>query len=190
MFPNNRFRLLAAGVILALLSGCNEPDSGPVAGTEDVPASIERGTAAQEDASEGVAPVPAAVVVAPMPPPPTEEDTTEIPVDLIIVAPAPHLGQPVVGTAKVTEVPYDRGFWIEKNGKRMFALIAQAPDMEQAVNIDPGQTIRLAGVVYDSALASGISGELDAGTVKTIAEQPAFLLVDAHNITVLDNPAK
>lgn len=181
----NRSRALhlAAGVAFVVLAGCNDREPAAAADVAETPAASAEPAAAPAPAA------PAAVVVAPMPPPPTEADTAEIPVDVIVVTPAPHLGQAVVGTAKVAEVPFDRGFWIEKNGQRMFAVIAQSPDMEQAAKLNPGQTVRLAGVVYDSALASAIAGQMDAQAKETIANQPAFLLVDAKNISVIDAPS-
>lgn len=181
----------AVCVALVLLAGCNEQDAANTTAEPDMPPLIEREVNDPATEQPAVPPAaPAAVVIAPMPPPPTEADTAEIPVDVIVVTPAPHLGQAVVGTAKVAEVPFDRGFWIEKNGQRMFAVIAQAPGMEQAVNVNPGQNVRLAGVVYDSALASGIAGQMDPQAMQTIAKQPAFLLVDARNISVIDAPAR
>lgn len=180
---------LAACVALALVVGCADREVEPVADTGDMPPLVEREV---EDPNrvDAVPPAePSAVVIAPMPPPPTEADSSEIPVDVIMVTPAPHLGQAVVGTAMVAEVPFDRGFWIEKNGQRMFAVIAQSPDMEQAVNVEPGQRLRLAGVIYDSALASGIAGQVDPTAMEAIAGQPAFLLVDARNISVIEPAA-
>lgn len=176
---------LTAGIALALLVGCNDREA--IEPADDAVVAPEAAVVTEPAVTPPPA-APATTAIAPMPPPPTEADVTEIPVDVIVVTPAPHLGQAVVGTAKVAEVPFDRGFWIEKNGKRMFAVIAQSPDMEQAVNIDPGQNIRLAGVIYDSALASGIAGQLDPKAMETIAGQPAFLLVDAKNISVIDTP--
>lgn len=127
-----------------------------------------------------------APVVAPMPPPPTDADNTVIPVAMIVAGPAAYLGQPVVGTAMVPDVPTDRGFWLEQDGQRLFAVIAQSPNMEDEININPGQQVRLAGVVYDSSLASRIAGQVDAETMAIIADEPAFLLVDARNIVILD----
>lgn len=126
------------------------------------------------------------VVIAPPPPPPTEADDTPIPVSVIVVGPAEYLGQPVVGTAQVADVPSDRGFWLEQDGQRIFAVIAQSPNMEDAVNINPGQQVRLAGIVYDNALASQIAGGLDPETTQVIADQPAFLMVDPRNISIVE----
>jgi hypothetical protein len=179
---------LAMAVMLA--AGCSEQQ----AVDEDMPPAIERELADQQPveapaAAPAASATPGAVVVAPMPPPPTPADTAQIPVDVIVVTPAPHLGKAVSGTAQVPEVISDRGFWLENNGQRMLAIIAQAPGMEQAVNVNAGQTVRLSGVVYDNALASGIAGQLDPQAKQLIAEQPAFLLVDAKNITVVEAPS-
>src|SRR5688572_30111347 len=44
-------------------------------------------------------------------------------------------GQTASGTGIVPETPSDRGFWIESNGQRVFAILAEA--MEQVKDIDP-----------------------------------------------------
>ncbi len=138
------------------------------------------------DPIEPMEPMDPTVMVAPMPPPPTDADNTPIPVGVIVVGPGEFLGQPVVGTAEVADVPTDRGFWLEQAGQRLYAVIAQSPNMEDEININPGQQVRLAGIVYDNALASQIAGGLDAETTQIIADQPAFLLVDARNIVIVD----
>jgi hypothetical protein len=132
------------------------------------------------------APTVAVVTPAPMPPPPTDADNTPIPVPVIVVGPAPFIGQPVVGTAQVAEVPSDRGFWLEKDGQRMFAMIAKSPNMEDAINVNPGQTVRLAGVIYDKSMASQIAGGIDADAMQILADQPVFLLVNANNVMVVE----
>ncbi len=138
------------------------------------------------DPIEPLEPMDPAVIVAPMPPPPTDADNTPIPVGVIVVGPGEFLGQPVVGTAEVADVPTDRGFWLEQAGQRIYAVIAESPDMEDEININPGQQVRLAGIVYDNALSSQIAGGLDAETMQIIADEPAFLLVDARNIVIVD----
>lgn len=132
-----------------------------------------------DTSTAGVAPTPA-----PMPPPPAETDNTPIPVSVIVVGPTQFLGQPVIGTAQVAGVPSDRGFWIEQGGQKMFAVVAASSTMEDAIDLNPGQQVRLAGVVYDSAMASTITDELAPETRQVIATQPAFLLVDARNIVL------
>lgn len=191
MRPNSANRKSAKPLILGLglavaLVGCDaEPDVA-----EPPPPVADQAAEPVIDDSPAMPAEPDAVTVAPMPPPPTEADTAELPVDLIIITPADYLGQPVVGTAQVADVPSDRGFWLEKNGERIYAMISQSPEMEQAVNIEPGQTVRLAGLVYDSALAEGIAGQVDPQAMETIADQPAFLLVPATHVAVVDAAAQ
>lgn len=144
-----------------------------------------------EPATAPAAPVDMVVAVdpIPMPPPPTEADNTQIPVSVIVVGPAEFVARPVVGTARVAEVVSDRGFWIEQGGQRIFAVIAQGPNMEDAINVQAGQQVRLSGVVYDSSLVDRIQGGLESQTQEIIADQPAFLLVDPRNVTVVTEAA-
>ena len=132
-----------------------------------------------------VTPPVAAVPVVTPPPPPTEADTAAVPVVVIVGSPAPFLGQPVVGTARVGEVVSDRGFWLEQDGQRIFAVIARTPQMENAVNVNQGQLVRVAGVIYDNATADQIPGGLEPDARRIIANQPAFLYVPAQNIVLL-----
>lgn len=192
-FPNRKSMkplMLSLGLAAALV-GC---DAEPDVAEPPPPVADEAVDPMAEDApmvdDTAMPTEPNAVAMAPMPPPPTEADNAELPVDLIIVTPARYLGQPVVGTARVAEVPSDRGFWLEKNGERIYAVISQSPGMEQAVNIEPGQTVRLAGLVYDSSLAEGIGGKVDQQALETIADQPAFLLVPATHVAVVDAAAE
>ena len=120
-----------------------------------------------------------------IPPPPVSTDTAQVAVALIVGSPEPYLGRPVVGRARVAEVVGDRGFWLEQDSSRIFAVIAKTPQMEQAVNVNAGQTVAVAGVVYNSATADQIPGELDSETRQIIAEQPAFLYVAAQNLILL-----
>lgn len=194
IFPNRKTAkplMLSLG-LAAVLAGCDaEPDV-----TEPPPPAADEAVDPMADDIPGVDDTtamptePAEVTVAPMPPPPTDADTAEVPVDLIIITPARYLGQPVIGTAQVADVPSDRGFWLEKNGERIYAVISQSPGMEQAVNIEPGQTVRLAGLVYDSSLAEGIAGQVDPQALDTIADQPAFLLVPATHVAVVEDAAE
>lgn len=154
-------------------------------GAVPVPAQIAPGIAGDEP-YDAAAPATAAQIAAPMPPPPVDTDNVAVPVRLIVITPADYLGQAVTGTAHVAGVPSDRGFWLEQDGERMFAVIAKSPSMEDAVDVDAGQQVRLSGVVYDASMASQIAGGLDDETLRAIAGQPAFLLVDARNVEVID----
>ncbi|MBW3549302.1 MAG: hypothetical protein KY442_00365 [Proteobacteria bacterium] len=171
--------LLVIWGLFELLDNDAEPAMVPPAATAPM-------TDPAVDPAEPAAPMDQPVSVAPMPPPPTDADNTSIPVGAIIIGPSEFLGQPVVGTAEVADVPSDRGFWLEQAGQRIFAVIAQSPNMEDEININAGQQVRLAGIVYDNALASQIAGGLDSETTQIIADQPAFLLVDARNVDIMD----
>lgn len=180
--------LLLVWGLMELLGDRDAEPAGTAAVVTDPLIQEPRGdiAATSAPASESVI----AVTPVPMPPPPTSADAEPVPVAVIVVGPAQFLGQAVRGTARVAEVPSDRGFWLEQDGQRMFALIAQSPDMEDAVNIDPGQEVRLAGVVYDASMRDQIvQGELDAETQQIISEQPAFLLVDARNVQIVESAA-
>lgn len=109
-----------------------------------------------------------------------------LPVAAILAGPTGYAGQEISGTAVVTDVPTDRGFWIEQDGQRMLALIAQAPGMEQAINVNAGQRVELSGaVVHDQASAAQVSGTLDEQSKQLIGNQPAFLLVEPRDITIV-----
>lgn len=124
-----------------------------------------------------------------IPPPPTPADTPAVPVRVIIGTPAAFIGQPVVGRARVAEVVSDRGFWLEQNGQRIFAIIAQSPQMEDAVDINAGQMVAVAGLVYDNVTADQIPGGLEADARQIVANEPAFLYVPAQNIAILASEA-
>ncbi len=103
-------------------------------------------------------------------------------------APATYVGQ-TLGTCqlRVTEVPTDRGFWVEENGQRMFVLLIDGP-AEAPVDINPGQTITMSSAVLrDRAFLPQVPGEsLDQDTRNIIDQQAEyFLVVDESNITIL-----
>ena len=84
----------------------------------------------------------------------------------------------------------DRGFWIENDGARMFAIVIDEP-AERRVDINPGATLRLdGGTIRDASeiSAEGIEGEtLDQDTMNVIADQKAVLVIDEANITIEDD---
>jgi hypothetical protein len=81
----------------------------------------------------------------------------------------------------------DRGFWIEQNGSRMFALIIDQP-AERPKDINDGARLRLDGgtVREPASIRDGeIEGDpLDQDTLDIIAEQDAILVIDEANITI------
>lgn len=81
----------------------------------------------------------------------------------------------------------DRGFWIEDEGSRLFALILDGP-MEEPKDINPGQTLRISqGMLRDRTYLPELGGDpLNAATQQLAEEQPIFLVVDEDNIEILE----
>jgi|GEM_PF-560891 len=93
-------------------------------------------------------------------------------------------GQMASGTGIVPETPSDRGFWIESNGQRVFAILAEAS--EQVKDIDPGQQVRITGAqVMAGTDASRIPADVDAQAKQTAQGQQAFLLVPARGVEII-----
>lgn len=129
-------------------------------------------------------------VVTPTPMPPTEADDTPIAVSTILMGPSDYVARRVAGTARVTEIVRDEGFWIEESGRRMFAVLARDPEnMQQALNVSAGEQVRLSGVVHDASMVNRIEGGLPTRTQDLISRQPAFLLVAPRNVSVVSEAA-
>lgn len=83
----------------------------------------------------------------------------------------------------------DRGFWIENDGARMFALVIDGP-VERPIDINPGATLRLnGGTVRDPSTISAqeIEGDaLDQDTMNVLADQEAVLVIDEDNIEIVE----
>lgn len=104
----------------------------------------------------------------------------------VVAGPAPSVGQELNGVAQVVEVPSDRGFWIEQNGQRMFALIQQGPNMEDAINVNAGQQINISGAaVHDASSLAQLGGMLDEETKQILSNQSSFLVVEPQDITIV-----
>ena len=106
-----------------------------------------------------------------------------LPVAAILANPGQYGTQAVSGTARVTDVISDRGFWVEEGGQRMFVVIAEPQASEQAIDINTGQTIRLSGTVREGSAAGQLTG-LEAEAQRTAQGQPAFLLVNPSDVSV------
>lgn len=96
----------------------------------------------------------------------------------IAASPQQFAGQTVSGTARVTEVVADHGFWVEENGQRMFVAMGEAA--EHRVDIQAGQTVMLnnATVHTGTDLPQGI----DAESRQIASQQPAFVYVRAADV--------
>lgn len=87
----------------------------------------------------------------------------------------------------VVEVPTDRGFWIEDDGQRLFAIIIDQL-RDQQMDINPGQTLRIdEGMLRDRTFLPEIPGApLDQDTETIAGNQEIFLVVDEEHITILE----
>lgn len=104
----------------------------------------------------------------------------------IATNPASYFGQTFSGEATVGSEITDRGFWLESDGARMFAVIIDQP-REEPKDINPGQRLRLTGgQVTDVANLSSIAGDaLDDDTRNIANQQQAVIAVDEDNIEIL-----
>lgn len=141
---------------------------------------------AEVDAVETVEPVtaPAAPAATPQP----AADIPGVSIGDILGSPDQYLGE-TFPRAEVTvvEVPTDRGFWIEDEGQRLFAIIIDQPQ-EQPMDINPGATLRIdEGMLRDRTYLPELPGApLDAATENLAEQQDIFLVVEEEEITVLE----
>lgn len=113
-----------------------------------------------------------------------------VPIPQIMESPATWTGRTITGEVRVVEVPTDRGFWIEDQGERLFAILIDQP-AEQPKDINPGQTLRLEqATLRDSTYLASLPGEpLDADTRRIVEGLPVFLVVDEANIDIQGQPS-
>jgi len=106
----------------------------------------------------------------------------------ILGSPDAYIDQPFPrAEVNVAEVVTDRGFWIEDQGERLFALIVDRPQ-EQPVDLNPGQTIRIdRGTLRDRTFLPELPGApLDQETENIAEQQPIFLVVEEGATTILE----
>ncbi|HEX6039295.1 hypothetical protein [Longimicrobium sp.] len=166
--------LVLALLAFLLMRSCGDDDAAPVTDTTTAPAA----TAA------GAAPMPAT-------------DTTGMAATgaagaagaagagwIGTVLAGTNAGQTTGGSGIVPETPSDRGFWIEENGQRVFAILAEP--MEQVKDIDPGQRVTLSNArVMRGSEASQVPQDVDAEARQTAQGQPYFLLVPASGVQIV-----
>ena len=88
------------------------------------------------------------------------------------------------GEGIVPETPSDRGFWIEENGQRVFAILAEP--MEQIKDVDPGQRVRITNArVLRGSESAQIPQDVDAEAKTTAQGQQYFLLVPASSVQIV-----
>lgn len=143
-----------------------------------------------DDEAEYVEPIVAEEPITPATTPEMVGTAPGVSIGDILGNPASYIGQDDF-QAEVT-VPTgaemtDRGFFIEDEGARMFAIINDGP-MEEPKDINPGQTLRISqGMLRDSTYLPQLSGDaLDADTQAIIDQQDIFLVVDEDNIQILE----
>lgn len=169
--------LLALALLaFLLLRSCGGDDPEPAAGTVT-------DTTTAMDATGGAA-------VAPAPLPPT--DTTMQPAAgaaggtgwIGQVLAGTMAGQTAGGDGIVPETPSDRGFWIEENGQRVFAILAEPS--EQVRDIDPGQRVRISNArVLRGSEGAQIPQDVDAQARQTASGQQYFLLVPSSGVQIV-----
>lgn len=94
-----------------------------------------------------------------------------------------NAGQTTGGSGIVPETPSDRGFWIEENGQRVFAVLAEP--MEQMKDVDPGQTVMLSNArVMRGSEAGQLPESVDAEARRTAQGQGYFLYVPANGVQI------
>lgn len=94
-----------------------------------------------------------------------------------------NAGQTTGGEALVPETPSDRGFWLEENGQRVFAILAEPT--EQMRDIDPGQRVTISNArVLRGSEVTQIPQDVEAETRTTAQEQQYFLLVPSSGVQI------
>lgn len=106
-----------------------------------------------------------------------------LPIAQILANPGQYASQTVTGTARVTDVISDRGFWIEEAGQRMFVVLDEPQGAEPVVDINTGQTVQLSGQVRDAS-AVGQLTTLEQETRQVAQGQPAFLIVRPAGVSI------
>lgn len=121
-----------------------------------------------------------------LPPPPTLDANATI--AAILANPGQWVGNEFSGTVTLADVNTDRGFWIEQDGQRLFAIVVDDPTLDP-VNLSPGQQVGIRGTVRDASYISEIpGGALPFETEQIVRQQPAYLVVDESAIETQPQP--
>lgn len=102
----------------------------------------------------------------------------------IMGAPDASAGQTVSGTARVTEVVSDRGFWVEEGGQRMFVVLAEPQSAERRIDINQGQTVQLSGTVQKGGTGAQTPAGLEQEAQQIAQKEAAFLMVRPADVTI------
>lgn len=107
------------------------------------------------------------------------------PVAAIFDGPAAYVDRRISGNARVADVASDRGFWIEQDGQRMFVMVNEPQSMEQAVDINVGQTLALTGTVHDNTSIGRAGTSLTDEARQVIGTQKAFVVVQPADVRIV-----
>ncbi len=111
--------------------------------------------------------------------------TGQVTLAAIHADPDAWVGREFSGEVTVAEVPSDRGFWVEQDGQRLFAVLVDDP-AEQPVDINPGQRLRVRAMVRDAEFLPQMPGApLDEATRQTASQQPAYLVAGETAIEIV-----
>ncbi|QDG52539.1 hypothetical protein FIV42_17895 [Persicimonas caeni] len=95
----------------------------------------------------------------------------------VYAAPVDFIGATVVGKAEVNKVISDRGFWINHNGERIFAVVREDIPSNEMIDISKGEQLKFGGIVVDGDDWKKLAGDLEPKTRQTLEEQPYFVAV-------------
>ncbi|MEE4206529.1 MAG: hypothetical protein V2I39_09555 [Erythrobacter sp.] len=120
---------------------------------------------------------------------PETEQTGEMTLAAILADPSAYYGREgFTGTVTVGGPLTDRGFWIENEGNRMFAIVIDQP-RERPIDINVGATLDInGGTIRNPAEISDLTGDaLDDDTIDAMEGQQAVLVVSEDNITISES---
>ena len=119
---------------------------------------------------------------------PAMDETGEMTLAAILADPSAYYGREgFTGTVTVGGPLTDRGFWVENDGARMFAIVIDQP-RERPVDINVGATLDISGgTIRNPGDIEDLTGdELDEDTVDAMEGQQAVLVVSEENIEISD----
>jgi hypothetical protein len=119
---------------------------------------------------------------------PTTEDagTGEMTLAAILADPSAYYGREgFTGTVTVGGPLTDRGFWIENEGNRMFAIVIDQP-RERPVDINVGANLDISGgTIRNPADIEDLTGDdLDQDTIDAMEGEQAVLVVSEDDIEI------
>lgn len=116
--------------------------------------------------------------------------TSEMALSSILANPSNYYGmEGYTGEVTIGGPLTDRGFWIENDGARMFAIVIDEP-VERRIDINPGATLRLNGGTIrepSTISATDIEGDtLDQDTLDAITGEEVVLVIDEANMEIIE----